>query len=378
MSKAMPGKIIYADSITNPDMLYASRFVTNDPFIYFESNRKKYIVVSPLELERAKKESKKGLHVINKDDLLLTSENKSIKSIFMEMLAQYPQDIWLIPSTFPVGYAQLLKTLSCEDSIVIEENEFFPGRSIKTQQEIKEISKAQAIAEKAVLKAETILTDSSINSKNELVYNKKPLTSEFLKSQINIELAKHGANTHGTIASSGTQCSVPHDTGSGIIQSSVPIIIDVFPRLEFSGYWGDITRTFVKGKVSKIVQKAYDAVKFARDNAISKIKPGIIPSHIHNEAIEYLSKTGFKTGRSNDGRYYGFFHGLGHGVGLEIHENPRINGLSFTPLEAGNVITIEPGVYYPEWGGVRLEDLIVVTKSGYRNLTTYPSILELD
>lgn len=378
MSKSTLGKIIFADSITNPDILYATGFMSPDAFAYFESHRKKYMVVSSLELQRATEEAKKGIFIINRDDLLAGSKGKAISDLLQSILTQYSQSKWIVPHNFPALYAEMLKDMLMDEYIIIEKGEFFPGRNIKARSEIKEISKALAVAEKAMLKAETILADSSVNKKGELVYNKKPLTSEFLKNEINIELARYGAHAHGTIASSGVQCSIPHNTGSGVIKSSVPIIIDIFPRLEASGYWGDMTRTFTKGKAPNLLRKAYDAVKTARDNAISKVKPGAIPSVIHKEANGDLEKMGFKTGRTSDGRYYGFFHGLGHGVGLEIHENPRVDALSSKPLEAGNVITIEPGVYYSEWGGVRLEDLIAVTRDGCQNMTKYPSVLEID
>lgn len=375
MAKSALGKVIFADPITNPDILYATGFMSHDAFIYFESNNNKYIVVSSLELERASCEAKKGVIVINRDDLLADSKDKSMKALFQSILTHYAQSKWVIPHNFPVLYAEMLKDIG---SIIIEKSELFPKRSNKTCSEIKEISKALEIAEKAMLRAETILFESLVNKKSELIYDKKLLTSEFLKNEINIELVRHGAHTHGTIAASGIQCSIPHNTGSGVIKASLPIIVDIFPRLESSGYWGDITRTFTKGKAPKLLNKAYDAVKIARDNAISKVKPGAIPSVIHKEATEDLAKMGFKTGRDKEGRYHGFFHGLGHGVGLEIHENPRVNALSVNPLETGNVITIEPGVYYSEWGGVRLEDLIVVTHDGCKNMTKYPSILEID
>ncbi|HBM15565.1 MAG TPA: aminopeptidase P family protein [Lentisphaeria bacterium] len=373
MTRKSTGKIIFADSLTNPDILYASGFMSHDAFLYFEVNRKKYIVLSSLELERASCEANKEINIINREDFLSETNDKSVNSLFREIILQYKQDKWIVPYNFPVLYSKIFK-----NSLSICKEEFFPKRNYKNKKEIKEISKALAVAEKAMSRAETILAYSSVNNKLELVYDKKPLTSEFLKNEINLEIVRNGAHTHGTIASSGLQCAIPHNTGSGIIKANLPIIIDIFPRLESTGYWGDITRTFVKGKVQKHLKQAYDAIKLARDNAISKIKPGAIPSVLHSEATEDLVKKGFKTGRDSHGKYFGFFHGLGHGVGLEIHENPRVNALATIPLETGNVITIEPGIYYPEWGGVRLEDLIVVTKNGAENLTKYPNILEID
>ena len=148
-------------------------------------------------------------------------------------------------------------------------------------------------------------------------------------------------------------------------------------RSDASGYWGDMTRTFLKGKAPKSVMRAYNAVKKASETAMSMIRAGVIAADVHIAASETMAGLGFQTGRGRDGMPCGFIHGLGHGVGLEIHEGPRVSPLNRKPLQSGNVISVEPGLYYPEWGGIRLEDLVVVTKDGYRNFNSMEKEFEI-
>jgi Xaa-Pro aminopeptidase len=186
-----------------------------------------------------------------------------------------------------------------------------------------------------------------------------------------------GGSSDFTIAACGSQASEPHNSGSGPIYANKTIILDIFPRVHKTGYWGDLTRTVVKGKASPIVTKAYNAVYEAREFAKTLIKPGAIPADIHNAAKNIMEKQGFKTGRQN-GRNFGFFHGLGHSVGLEIHEKPALSPSGKEPLKGGEVLTVEPGLYYCEWGGIRLEDIVVVTSDGCRCLTQIENFLEID
>jgi len=169
-----------------------------------------------------------------------------------------------------------------------------------------------------------IIKEAAVNSDGMLEWNDEILTSEILQSEINIAMIRRGGFSDSTIAACGSQAAEPHNTGSGPIFTDKTIIIDIFPRIRKTGYWGDITRTVVKGKAPAIVKKAYKAVFEAREYAKTLIKPGAIPAEIHNAAKELMEKQGFATGRKNE-RNFGFFHGLGHSLGLEIHENPSLN-----------------------------------------------------
>jgi len=174
---------------------------------------------------------------------------------------------------------------------------------------------------------------------------------------------------------SGQHGCDPHDVGNGPIRAGEPVIIDIFPRSEKTGYFADITRTVVKGKPRPRVREMYDAVLAGQRGALRMIKPGVVASDIHGAILALFEKRGFKTGQI-DGRMQGFFHGTGHGLGLEIHEAPRI-AMNDTRLEAGMVVTVEPGLYYAGIGGMRIEDTVLVTRTGMRNLTRFPKFLEI-
>lgn len=375
------GLLIYGASTQCTDLLYATNFSASDPFLYFEAGKKKYIVVPSLEYERAQLECRKNIIVLDREELLSGILHKTPEVLISKTIEIFPCKTWVLHKDFPFSLSNYLDNFLKENKqfSISKTNlgSFLIRRRKKNKHELIQIKKALSVAEKAMLKAETILRESKINNNSELIYKGKRLTSEFIKSEINIEIVKGGGHAHGTIVSSNKQTSIPHDTGSGIIRSNVPIIIDIFPRLEKSGYWGDITRTFVKGKASRTIKNAYLAVKNARNYAKSKIAVGIIPDKIHKEIICILKKYGFETGKKGN-KYFGFFHSLGHGVGLEIHELPRLGPLITTPLEIGDVFTIEPGVYYSEWGGIRLEDMVYLeSKDSLRYLTSYPDNLEI-
>lgn len=375
------GLLIYGSSTQCADLLYATKFSATDPFFYIETGKKKYIVVSSLEYERAQIECKNNVVVLDRDELLPDFQHKTPEKLLSKIIERFPCKTWILHKDFPYSLGSYTSNLLAKNRLLsiskTEFGSFLIKRRRKNKYELGQIKKTLSLAEKAMLRAEMILRNSKVNNHSELIYQGKKLTSEFIKSQINIEIIKGGGHTNGTIVASGKQTAIPHNTGTGVIKSNVPIIIDIFPRLEKTGYWGDITRTFVKGEAPEIVKKAYLAVKKARGFAKSKVAGGIIPDKIHKATISLLDRYGFKTGKKN-GKYFGFFHGLGHGVGLEIHELPRLAPSVTTPLLPGDLFTIEPGVYYPEWGGIRLEDMVYLdSKSNPQFLTSYPDNLEL-
>ena len=179
-----------------------------------------------------------------------------------------------------------------------------------------------------------------------------------------------------TIVACGEQGCDPHEVGRGPLRAHQPIILDIFPRSQSSGYWGDITRTIVKGKASEPIKALYAAVLAGQLLALRQIRAGAHGDTIHQAILDEFQRRGFQTGVKN-GRMQGFFHGTGHGVGLEIHELPRLSPRGQAPQKPGHVVTVEPGLYYPGVGGVRLEDLVVVLETGFRNLTRFPKFLEV-
>jgi Xaa-Pro aminopeptidase len=247
---------------------------------------------------------------------------------------------------------------------------FFPKREFKNMAEIKKIARSMAATEQAMMLAKEILAQASIGKNMTLRHGKTIVTSEFLRMEIEGFLKARGFTASQTITAHGPQCSQPHNTGSGPILAGETVVVDIFPRDDESGYWGDMTRTFVKGEPLPVVKRAYEAVLEASQAAERMIRSGVIAAEVHNKAKEIMANAGFKTGKNNDGIPCGFIHGLGHGVGLEIHEAPRVSPANPKPLRKGQVISNEPGLYHPSWGGIRLEDVLVVKDDGVRNFFT--------
>jgi len=359
------------------DLLYATGFMAPDPFIYFEADGQRGMVVSALEFARARSEAKKGVEVFEAGDFAGDERGGGDRTrlALKGISASYGVGLWEVPDAFPLGLADFLRSEGLQVKS-LGGVDFFPRRIRKTAAEIKLVTRAQRVAEKGMKAAETMLAESSVDSQGRLVWGRETLTSEMVKRKISLACVMADAIASGTIVACGRHGSEPHNTGNGPILAGQPVVVDIFPRLENGGYWGDITRTFVKGKAAATVQRAYAAVREARDEAKRRVKAGAIPSELHAQALASLAARGFRTER-RDGVFTGFFHGLGHGLGLEIHEDPRLGSHSQRPLEAGEVVTVEPGVYYPDWGGVRLEDVVVVRADGAELITDYPDVLEV-
>ncbi len=203
--------------------------------------------------------------------------------------------------------------------------------------------------------------------------SKNPASEEAHKI-IDKILDKFGCESpEGHIVAGGKQSAEPHEKGTGILNKGEPIVIDIYPRSKTTGFFADMSRTVCLGEPSPLLQKMYDTVLGAEDLAISMIKPGVRCVDIHEAVEKFFVRNGYLTsGKGKDFPFAeGFVHGLGHGVGLNVHEAPRLGQKSEDILIEGDVITIEPGLYYKNIGGVRIEDMLLVTRDGYRNLTNF-------
>ena len=357
------------------DIYYASGFMAPDPVIYFETKGKKYLVLSDLEIDRAKKSSKvdEVLSISYFKKKLGVHEGTLVKihQILGEIFKEYNISEVTVPDTFPLAIADGLRHLNFK--VTTKEPPFFPQRTIKTSLEIKHIKETQKAVERAVHKAENILVESEIID-NKLIHEGKVVTSEMLRSIIDTALFKDGYQAQHSIVASGLDSIDPHSVGHGPIVVGSTLIIDIFPQSTRTQYFADMTRTFyIGGEPPKEIQKQYNTVLQGQKIAYDMIKPGCSGAAIHKAIEEYFNENGYETGEK-DGRMHGFFHGTGHGLGLEIHELPRISKVDSILLE-GHVVTVEPGLYYKDTGGIRLEDLVVVTDTGFLNLTKYPKSL---
>ena len=254
---------------------------------------------------------------------------------------------------------------------------FCPERAIKSKEEAEAVRKSEQAAEMGLARAIQLLREASIGNDGFLKLSGEPLTAEMLRGEINAEIARHNATASGTICAAGQLGADPHQVGTGPIPANAPIVFDIFPRDDDTGYFGDLSRTVLKGKASDIVKKAFTAVYDAQRKAIDMLKPNVPCMDVHQKAAEVMESYGFKTDLKA-AKPYGFIHSLGHGVGLEIHEKPHLSSRSKDILAEGHVVTVEPGLYYPEWGGIRIEDTLYVTEDGYDDLATAEVFLEIE
>lgn len=362
-------------SETNADLYYATQFLAPDAFIYVAIENKKYLIMSDLEIDRAKKQS-------SVDQILSLSEyakkaqqkyqKKSYVEIVMVLLNENNIDEITVPFNFSVGYAELFRKYSID--VVIKEDPFFSQRIIKTNQELSYIQESLKYTEAAMHEAIELIRSSRIDG-DHLKVNGSVLTSEQVKETIQLSLMKKGMIAQHTIVACHPQCADPHHEGEGPLKPNQSIIIDIFPRNQKTRYFADMTRTVVKGKASESLKKMYSTVNAGVQFALDHVKDDISGQWIHESIHQMFQQNGFETGIKNN-RMQGFFHGTGHGVGLDIHELPRISVSDYI-LKAGHIVTVEPGLYYEDIGGVRIEDMIYVREDDCLLLTQYPKFLEV-
>ena len=368
-------RLIVAASETDPDMLYATRFWAPDPFIFLERKGKRTLVLSDLEIDRGRKQADADEFVMfSKLEREVQGNSKKAppyERVVAHFLRKRGVRSAIVPANFPLAYAQELAANKIR--VHATNGLFWPTRAAKSDKEIEMISHALQITETGLQRAIEILKASKPGSGKKLRWNGKTLTSEMLRAEIDSTILRAGGVPTGTIVAGGDQACDPHERGSGPLYVNSLIILDVFPRDAKTGYFGDLTRTVMRGRASEAQRKLWETVKAGQALALKKIRAGVDGMTIHEAIQDFFAQRGFPT-QVRKGRRVGFFHGTGHGLGLEIHEYPRLQKVT---LEEREVLTVEPGLYYPGLGGVRQEDVVVVTKNGCRMLSHFPKQLEV-
>ena len=369
--------LFIAASEQDSNLYYATKFMAPDPFIYLEIKGERILVMSDLEMDRAKAQATVD-RVLSYSEVEGKAKAKGIKApttvdIVHVVLKESKIRQLLVPANFPFIHATRLQELGY--SLKPKRDPFYEQRVVKTAEEVRHIEEAQRATEAAVAAAHAMLRRSEIKGE-QLWLDGAPITSERVKQLINVALMERGCIAQHTIVAGGEQACDPHHEGSGPLPAHRSIIFDVFPRSATTRYFADMSRTVVRGTPSPELVKLYQAVKDAQEEAITKIKDGADGMKIHQGICARFEKAGYKTGMVN-GRMQGYFHGTGHGVGLDIHEAPRISRTG-SLLQEGHVVTVEPGLYYPGLGAVRIEDMVLVTHDGCRNLTNFPKQFQLD
>jgi len=367
--------LIVAASETDPDMLYATKFFAPDPFIFLQKNGKRTLVLSDLEIDRGRKQAKADEFVMF-SQLEREVQGKSKKAPpYEKVLAHFLRKRGIrsaiVPSNFALGYAQEL--MANKIRVRATNGLFWPEREAKSEKEIEMIGRALRITETGLKRAIEVLKASKPGAGKRLRWSGKTLTSEMLRAEIDSTILRAGGIPTGTIVAGGDQACDPHERGFGPLYANSLIILDVFPRDAKTGYFGDMTRTVLRGRASDAQRKLWETVKTGQTLALKKIKAGVDGMAIHKAIQKFFAERGFPT-EVRKGRRVGFFHGTGHGLGLEIHEHPRLQKVT---LKARQVLTVEPGLYYPGLGGARQEDVVIVTKTGCKILSRFPKRLEI-
>ena len=358
--------LIYGDSVRSTALRHEVPVAIGDPFLYLESNGTRAVTAS--SLERPRLEEAGGLELIGLEELgsdELIASGRPRWDIEFELAARAVERLGIrdarVPAEFPVALADRLRERGVD--VRSDHEEFARRRRVKSSAELAGVRRAQAAADAAMARAAEMLRGGG------------SLTSEAVRNEMIAVCRSHGATLPAdVIVAGGAQGAIGHDSGSGPLKPGEPIVVDIWPMDDESACFADMTRTFVIGDITDELMEWHALTQEALELTRAAVRPGVHGSDIYGIACEVYEKAGIPTQRTKaEGEVLrdGFFHGLGHGVGLDVHEEPGL-GRSGDELVAGDVITLEPGTYRQGYGGIRLEDLLLVTEDGSETLTDFP------
>ena len=370
-SKSSVIRFFYASSEQSADLFYLSGVFVPDPYLSILVGGQSYAVVNQLEYSRVRSQSQydevfllESIRAKIGQQLDISAKSVAPAQLMAYFAALHNTKQVEVPANFPaVYYAQLLAAgfelqIACEP--------FFPQRAFKDDAQAAAIRQGNRASAAGIRAAEQVLKASDAVG-NRLVYQGRTLTSERLRMLVDQACLQLGALAQNTIVAGGRQACDPHEGGHGPLRPNELIIVDVFPRIQKTGYHGDMTRTFLKGKANDAQRRLVAAVREAQLAAISKVQDGIDAAAVHGSVEAVFKQRNYQTRRSGEG-FVGFIHSTGHGLGLEVHEAPSVSS-RVGALRTGHVVTIEPGLYYPEIGACRIEDVVRVTADGYEMLS---------
>ncbi|HEV2011791.1 MAG TPA: M24 family metallopeptidase [Candidatus Limnocylindria bacterium] len=373
--------LFYGDSYRYPDIYHTIRFLAPDPQIVLEHDREIVMLTNSLEQGRAEKQSR-ATKIHNVDEFgsreLVaggTPPLETTATIIERFLGSRGLTSVSVPSYFPIGLADALRAKGLELTVA---KRLDLRRRAKREDEVKALEATQRATEEAWQVGVDAMARADARPDGTLVLDGATLTAERVRAIVEGALVERGCMAESTIIAPGRQAADPHMIGSGPIRAGEAVVMDIFPQHKETRYFADMTRTVSKGTPSEEIVKMYEIVMRAQDAGIKALRPGITGREVHELVEDLIFAAGYDTLRAGqkhnaaDPVTRGFIHGTGHGVGLEIHEAPNIGRGGMAPLAAGDVVTVEPGIYDPDVGGVRLEDMLVITADGSRNLTRAP------
>lgn len=369
----LPPPLLYADSERNADALYFSGISVPDAFIAFGHGGRKYAVVSALEFGRVKRTSDFDV-VLPLEQYLQRAREQwpqrrpGVPEVIALLSRELKQPRFTVAEEFPAGLYEKLTGLGVK--LVVADGPLFPERELKSPAEAAQLREGNRCSALGIAAVEKILRASKIKGRS-LIYRGRPVTSESLKFAVSVACLEGGAIASNTIIAGGDQGCDPHEQGHGPIRPNELIIVDIFPRVAATGFHGDMTRTFLKGRASDAQRALVDTVRTAQLAALKTVRAGVNGREVHAKVVEVFTARGYETKATPKGSV-GFFHGTGHGLGLDVHEPPRMNSTFDYRLRKGSVVTVEPGLYYPGLGGCRIEDVVQVTDRAPKMLSSYP------
>ncbi len=373
--------LLYGDSYRFPDIYHLTRFLAPDAFITLEHDGEIVMFMNSLEQGRAEKESR-ATRVRNVDEL--GQRDLSAQGVFGDdaaakiierALRERGLTKTLVPRSFPIAIADRLRAQGIDLEVA---SDLDARRRTKRPDELEALEATQRATEEAWAEGVAAIRRADIGTDRTLRLDGDVFTAERLRAIVEGALLARGCLAESTIVAPGKQAADPHMIGTGPLQAGQAIVMDIFPQDKRTRYFADMTRTVSRGEPSPEIRRMYEVVMRAQDAGIAALRPGITGREVHELVEDIIFEAGYDTlrpgqkRRADDPVVRGLIHGTGHGVGLEIHEAPSVGRAGTAPLQPGDVVTVEPGLYDPDIGGVRLEDMLVITEDGSRNLTRAP------
>jgi Xaa-Pro aminopeptidase len=374
---SLPPPLLYASTQQSADMLYFGRVEVHDPFVAFQSGRRKVTAQRALEFGRVKRTSDFDAVLPHEEWLARAQKRYGAKAGVAETIVELARAHGLrrfrVADDFPARLYVKLTKLGLR--LDFANGLLFPEREIKTAAEAAQVREGNRLCSVGFNAAEKILRGARIKGRT-LVYRGRVVTSDSVRFAMETVIREQGGNAQDTIVAGGDQACDPHERGSGPLRPHELIIIDVFPRVLKTGYFGDMTRTYLKGRPREVQRRMVATVRQAQLAALRTMRAGVDGRDVHRAVTDTFDEAGYETRRTKQGSV-GFFHGTGHGLGLEVHDPGRMSPTVPAPLKSGAVLTVEPGLYYPGLGGCRWEDVVWVTKTGVKMLSKHPYAWEI-
>ncbi|HEX6537970.1 MAG TPA: Xaa-Pro peptidase family protein [Candidatus Dormibacteraeota bacterium] len=376
--------VLFGETYHHPNILYRTGFLAPDPVVLVDCGGDDTTLwVNSMEEGRARIEARAGA-VRSTSDLGLAEKMRAAGSeqdawalLVAEVCRTHELSRIAVDADFPAVIADALRAHGVE---VAPRNDLYRReRRIKTADEVDKLARVESAGMEGVQRAIDVIAAADIED-GLLTRGGRPLSGRDLITAVETRLVELGCGTEDSICCGGPESADPHRAHSDVLRAGLPIVLDIFPFDKGTRYWGDLTRTVVRGSAPPEVERMWEAVLEAQQTGLDMVRPGVNGRDVHLAICEVFKTHGFGSlpdgyrDIESDAR---FIHGTGHGVGLEIHEYPRVGDVECI-LEVGDVVTVEPGLYDPRLGGVRIEDLVVVTEQGCRNLTPLPKLFHLD